>query len=84
MSAREKFFDVNLLLIPSTTLIFRCRFRSVDDLEAYSTHPDYVRLAAITQLILEDDLVADWISNGISDSPKPRSVIEVRRGFGYL
>ncbi|KAI3789993.1 hypothetical protein L2E82_02802 [Cichorium intybus] len=58
--------------------IMHCRFRSNDNLQAYFTHPEHLRVVTENIQPINDDLmVVDWISNSISDAPKPGSAMRV-------
>ncbi|KAI3711526.1 hypothetical protein L1987_70064 [Smallanthus sonchifolius] len=70
-----------LLSSTSTSLNFshiaHCRFTSTDDLHAYNHHPEHLRVAGDVQLLIDEFVVVDWISNDISESLKLGCVMRV-------
>ncbi|KAI3524305.1 hypothetical protein L1887_02958 [Cichorium endivia] len=58
--------------------IMHCRFKSNDNLTAYYTHPEHLRVVTENIQPINDDLmVVDWISNSINDAAKPGSAMRV-------
>ncbi|KAJ0234577.1 hypothetical protein HA466_0272900 [Hirschfeldia incana] len=55
------------------THVLHSRYRSKDDLSAYVSHPDHLRVVEATMPIWEDIMSVDWIADEAPGILKPRA-----------